>query len=171
MDNNDNFDYYNIWHEKEYVDIPKRIIPHLEEMLADLQNNYLEVCLVPDRDTERYENNGCQIRTTSTQNVQWYRELCKMHPKPEYKKGKNGKLIRRRFRKKQETNLKKMDVVRIIKRMIKNKKSKSQDAPYLLEVAEQYMETYLQNEKDLTDFLEYELTFPVDGWDDENPPF
>lgn len=122
--------------------VPENLIPYLQEMLYDLKGNNLVVEKAKDT-SEKRERNGCGIRAVRYRNISWYRELCEQNPKPPYRvDAKVKKRIKRKFRAKPQTNLKKNDIINILNWMIQNKKSKSQHADFLLHTAKKYKKWY-----------------------------
>jgi len=92
-------------------------------MLAELAECRLEVCLVPSKIPECASDGG-MIRAVCSINPIWYSELASQHPK-----------ANQRVRKKPQTSIRRGSVISTIKCMIKNKKSKSKYAEFLLDVA------------------------------------
>ncbi len=170
--NENRIDWYDVFDKDRAVNIPTKLISCLELMLYDLQTNNLTVYKVPSPGLGEHDAESCYIRAVASKNVEWYSGLCRMHPKPEYKKRKkDGKLIKRRFRKNPETNLKKANISGILNRMIKNGISKSSLAPYLLEIAEDYRRVIGDIEEDAQKILKHKEEIVFEPWDDNNPPF
>jgi hypothetical protein len=98
--------------------------PYLEDMLGELESGWLEVVLTPSRFQECAERGG-KIRVVQNQNAEWYKNLC-------------NKFTSQRGRKRRlhDTSLKRRNVIQILRTLIKNNKSNSYLAPYLLEEAE-----------------------------------
>jgi len=165
-------DWYDLFNEKGQVEFSEKYVLPLELMLYDLLENKLEVNKGVDlKFIQRYDQNGCGIRSKSISNVEWYSELCKMHPKPEYKISKiDGKKIKRRFRKNPQTNLKRSDVISVLNHMIKKRTSKSKHSPYLLDIAQRYRESFKDNEEEMKKVLGYD-DFEFKSWDEKNPHF
>ncbi len=111
--------------------IPGNLIIFLDEMLYELYENRLEVCLIPSED-QACADDGGMIRVPISQNVEWYQELCKLHPRT---------YVRHTQIRKIRTKLKRRNIIMVLEGMIKNKKSRSEHAPFLLGVAQSRKET------------------------------
>lgn len=94
--------------------IDAKYIIFLEEMLFDLAECKLEVCLVPSKIPE-CARDGRMIRVVTSINPSWYSELAFQYPK-----------ANQRQRKKPQTSMKRDDVIYTIECMIKNKKKQLQ---------------------------------------------
>ena len=120
----------------------KELIPFLKAMLAELRTYTLVVKSHRSNDPACAADGG-KIRVAEKRNVLWYRELCKMHPKPLYRLDSvTGKLMKRRFKKNPESNLNKERVMIPLKTLIIGKHSYSKHVPYLLDIARQKMKEY-----------------------------
>jgi hypothetical protein len=97
--------------------------PYLKDMLGELESGWLEVVLTPSRFQECAKRGG-KIRVTQNQNAEWYKNLC-------------GQFTSRRGRQKRlhDTLLKRKNVIRVLKTLIKGDKSNSYLVPHLLEEA------------------------------------
>ena len=115
--------------------INENLIPFIKEMLYELEENRLKVCLVPSED-EQCAKDGGMIRAATSINPVWYQELCAMYPPMNWKKGNGFN------KKKKRTILKRYNILQILRRMIKYKKSKSMHAEYLLDIAKDRKESY-----------------------------
>lgn len=104
------------------------LIPYLEMMLFDFQQERLEVCLVPNKDGEK-ENDGRHIRATYSKNIFWYRELCALYPDSRQRGAK---------KKKPRTIIKRKNIEEVLNTLIEKQKSTSKYAPFILNVAENY---------------------------------
>ena len=116
--------------------IDAKYIVFLEEMLVELAECKLEVCLVPSKIPESAAD-GAMIRIVTSINPSWYSELASMYPK-----------VNQRKRKKPQTSIRRDSIISAIACMIKNKKSNSKYACFLLAVAEYRLETVLYEMSD-----------------------
>lgn len=118
--------------------VEEELIPFLDEMYMDLSTYKLEVCLIP------FGKDGRCIRAAHSQNVDWYRKFCENYPCTRIKK---------RNPRKDGTKIKRKDTLKILERMIRNKKSKSKYALDLLQIAEDtkklYDELQAEEEKEI----------------------
>ena len=114
--------------------IPPELIPIIEEMLYEFMDNRLDVCLVPSQD-ENCAKDGGMIRVATTQNPEWYQEMCFEFPRP----GRGGR------KKKPRTIVKRIETIKLINRLIKLRKSESKYAPYVIWEAERRLESYSPN--------------------------
>jgi len=114
------------------VKITLDLIPLLDEMYYELSSERLEVCLIPSRDPEVAAYGG-MIRAVTSRNPAWYRSLCNDYPCTRAKKRKG---------KKDYTKIKRRDILKILERMIRNKKSNSIYAEQMLDVAKDRKELY-----------------------------
>lgn len=120
------------------ITINDNLIPVLDEMLYELSEQRLEVCLIPSQKPEIADNGG-MIRAVTGQNPLWYKELCEAYPCTRIKK---------RNPRRDGTRIKRPDTLNILKWMIKNKKSRSLYAPFIKDVAEGRLESYEQWKKE-----------------------
>lgn len=111
------------------MNIEQKYIPILEEMLQELYENQLVVCLVPCK--YGYERDGGTVRAVCSENVGWYKDLCLMYPSS--RKRKN-----RAF----DTKVKRKYIFSVLERMIKNGSSNSNYAKDLMEIAKDRYNTY-----------------------------
>ena len=105
------------------VTVEPELKPFLDEMLLELSENRLEVCLVPNRDPDKPER---MLRAAVSQNPEWYRELCRLYPDTR----PPGK-----YKKKPRTIIKRRAVTRILSVMVSKGYSVSKYAEYLRDVA------------------------------------
>lgn len=104
----------------------KKIYPELKEilseMLYELESNYLEVILIPQRDPS---NVGACNRAAISQNCQWYRDICgdyESRRKCQYRKFK--------------TKIRRQSIRRILIRLIDGKPSTSKYVEWIINYAE-----------------------------------
>lgn len=116
----------------ENKEINEDLIPLIDEMLMELSTEKLEVCLVPGNVSEAVDD-GKMIRVAVSQNPKWYRDLCESYPCTRYKK---------RSDRKDYTKIKRQGVILVLENMIKNKKSKSMYAQFLLDYAKDRKKLY-----------------------------
>ena len=102
--------------------------PYIEEMLLDLSEEYLDVCLIPSR-VESVAKDGGMIRVVCNRNPLWYRQLCSHFPK-----------TRQRRRKKPQTSIRKEDIVAVAYNLLKNGHSKSKYASFIVDEAQRRLE-------------------------------
>lgn len=95
----------------------------LVEMLYELQTNWLEVVLIPQKDPA---NADACIRRSISQNVDWYRQLCANHES-------SGKQSKRR--KKFQTKIKRKDIISTLTRLIGKGECDRKYADELVEIA------------------------------------
>lgn len=120
----------------DYIRVPEKLIPILDEMLMELTENRLEVCLIPSKKPETAADGG-MIRAVCSKNPDWYRDLCLRYPCNRSKK---------RNVRKDHTRIKRACILGLLERMIKNRKTRSMYAEDLLEVAEQRYQMYSELE-------------------------
>ena len=112
--------------------IDNDLIPLLDEMYFELSSERLEVCLIPSKQ-EGCAKDGGMIRAVCAQNPEWYQKLCFNYPCTRTKKRSNRK---------DHTRIKRRNVLQLLERMVRNKKSNSMYAGDLLEVAKTRKELY-----------------------------
>lgn len=112
--------------------IDSQLVPFLEEMLYEFQDSRLEVCLVPSNDPETAADGG-KTRACTGQNPLWYQRMCKEFPPVNWKQYRPG-------RKKQRTIVKRRDTINNIRCLIKNLRSSSKYAPYIVDEAQHRLE-------------------------------
>lgn len=98
-----------------------RIEEILEEMLAELESQRLEVTLAP-APSPAYE--GHMIRVCNDKNTDWYRRLCGTFP--------SGRVRRNTHF---DTKIKRRFVVRVLERMASGEKPNSYIADYIWDLA------------------------------------
>ena len=96
------------------------LIPYIEEMLFEFMESKPIVDLVPSKNVERFERNGCMVRVATVQNPSWYKEMCLLY------------MEQRPNRKKEQTIIKRNYTIKIIEVMIKNKRTMSKYAHHIL---------------------------------------
>lgn len=119
--------------------VPEHLIPMLEEMLYELSENRLEVCLIPGK-IESAVNDGKLIRVAHSTNVKWYQDLCADYPCTRNKKRNNRK---------DYTKIKRIYIYKVLRWMINNKKSESRYADFLLTIAEERYKSFEQYSADV----------------------
>lgn len=112
------------------ISIPEGIIPYLDEMLLEMDECRLEVCLIPSR-----KDPDGKIRAATGQNPLWYQTLCAIYPRPGRTKAEIRTIIKRRY------------TIKVLERMISGKHSTSKYAEYLVGVARDRQEFYDSLEK------------------------
>lgn len=124
------------------IEIEDKYIFALQDMLDELLECKLEVCLVPQ--TDNYENDdGKMLRVAYNKNPKWYIELCQTREKPEYRfDTKREKYIKRKMRKNPQSNIKRGDIIKVIIHMIEKQKSRSKYAETILEHARDRSEIF-----------------------------
>lgn len=118
--------------------IPDNLIIFLDEMLYELYENRLESELIPSEHPECAADGG-KIRVAISQNVEWYQELCRLNPCTRTKS---------RGARKDWSKIKRQNVIELLENMVKNKKSESMYAEFLLDVAQSRKETIDRLEKE-----------------------
>lgn len=103
--------------------VPEHLIPFLKEMIREMNTQKLHVSLVPCSSYRR--DNGCGVRSVDSQNVEWYQIFCKLNPRKTGNKPDNSRSF-----------INRNCVILVLQWMVKNKKSRSRYAEYLLEVAQ-----------------------------------
>ena len=98
----------------------------------EVSEQRLEVCLVPGNRPEVVED-GRMIRAAYSVNPDWYQELCESYPCTRRKK---------RNARKDWTKVKRAYTIKVLNRMIRNQKSTSVYAEYLLDVAKSRHERF-----------------------------
>lgn len=76
----------------------------IEMMLAELESNQLEVCLVPQK---RFTNECGMIRVAVSKNCTWYRRFCAKYPSSRVR---NNSCF--------DTRIKRRDTIRSLNRML-----------------------------------------------------
>jgi hypothetical protein len=111
-----------------YSIIDESLIPFLDEMLLEMSENKLVVTSAPHPDPDKSDR---IIRVLTSTNPVWYQELCSLYPdsRPE---GAN--------KKKPRTIIKRKSIIRILKALMKNKKSISKYAEFLIDIAKSRQE-------------------------------
>lgn len=103
--------------------VDDNLIPLLEEMLYELMENRLVVCVVPGNDGN-VNDDGRKVRAVTSQNVEWYQELCLAYPSTRIRKNLSP-----------DTKIRRKNVVRVLERLIATGKSLSMYAGDLIAVA------------------------------------
>ncbi len=116
----------------QYYNVPEYSLYILDDMLMDLSTNHLEVCLVPSKIPECADDGG-MIRTVTSQNPPWYQDLCKIYPCTRTKQ---------RTDRKDYTKINRQNIMFVLEKMIKNKRSKSIYCKDLLNYAKTFHERY-----------------------------
>jgi len=101
------------------------LIPQLDEMLFELQTNELQVCLVPGDNLDAVKD-GKMVRAAVGTNPGWCQELCLLNPCTR---------IKSRTTRKDHTKVKRQYIIKVLEIMIKNQRSRSAYAEYLLGIA------------------------------------
>lgn len=107
--------------------VDEKYIPLLDEMLYELYENRLEVCLVPGT----HSDDDRMIRAAVSNNTDWYQQLCKDNPS-----------TRKRRNRAFDTKIRRRNVELLLTRMIKNKQSSSVYAEYLIDIAKDRFDLY-----------------------------
>jgi hypothetical protein len=105
--------------------IDSALVPLLDEMFYELSEERLEVGLVPGNNPEKVDN-GRMIRVAISVNPDWYQELCAMYP---------GSRTKHRPPHRKDTKIKRQYIMIVLERMIRNRRSNSKYAEYLLDYA------------------------------------
>lgn len=113
------------------IEIPEHLVPLLDEMLYEMTEQRLEVCLVPDHNGNEYK----MIRVACNRNPDWYREFCQRYPCTRRKK---------RTKRKDYTRINRKRTLKILEHMIRKRTSKSIYAEDLLQIAKDRYELYEQ---------------------------
>jgi len=92
------------------------LISFLDEMLLELYENRLDVCLIP------YGEDGKCYRVAHSQNPVWYQELCSLYPD-------------NRPPRKPRTIIKRQHIIKVLGVMINKKRSRSIYADFLTNIA------------------------------------
>lgn len=111
------------------------LIQIIEEMLYEFETNKPEVCLVPSQDENCAEYGG-MIRVATTQNPEWYRNMCGDFPRPVQPSQPREKSENKR------TVIKRKDTVSIFNRLLEYGGSKSKYAGYIIGEAQRRLESY-----------------------------
>lgn len=93
----------------------------LRGMLDELEEQRLEVVLVPSRRWEEARRGGC-IRAVVGRNPEWYRKLCVRHVSSRYRKSR-----------KPDTRIKRQHVLRVLRRLVAGLPSTS---PYVRDLVD-----------------------------------
>ena len=102
--------------------VRRELIPYIEEILDELEWAYIKAEKLPM--VGIYENqDGKEIIVASGINPSWYKEMCVFFPDP-----RSAHMNRKHPR----TSVIKRDVLRVLKGMVKNKKSKSKYSVHIL---------------------------------------
>lgn len=119
----------NIHKMNEYfIKINSQLIPYFNEMLMELYECKLEVCLIPS-EIESVRKDGGMIRVAYSKNPEWYSELCSLYIRKSNKKKKFRTIIKRK------------NIINILINIIKNKYSNSKYAEYLFNIAKDRKKT------------------------------
>jgi len=105
-----------------FIKIDETLIPYLGDMLTELCECKLEVCLIPSQNDSTREDGG-MIRVCIGKNPEWYSNLCSSYIR------KSKKI------KKQRTIIKRKNVIELLEHMIRNGYSKSKYCDYLVKIA------------------------------------
>jgi hypothetical protein len=97
----------------------------LEQMLAELESNRLEVQLVPLNPRLRNYNAGGMKRVAASRNAKWYSDFCRRHLSS-----------RKRNRRKWDTKIKRQGVIEILSRMCVGKTTTSKYAAEFRAIAQ-----------------------------------
>jgi len=121
--------------------------PYFQMMIYDLLENRLKVEKVPNHSDYEWRNdNGCGIKARISQNPEWYRKLCSYFPKSRTKPRKRGNGY-------VDTRVYRSHVFPVLERLADGKQSKSQLAPYLIDIAKEMSIKY--NEDDVEFYNEH----------------
>lgn len=111
--------------------VKTELVPILEEILFEFQTSKPEICLIPSKN-ESCAKDGGMIRVATISNPQWYRRMCSCFPRS----GSGGR------KKNPRTIVKRKGTEKNIKLLIKNLKSSSKYAPYIISEAQYRLELY-----------------------------
>lgn len=120
-----------------FIKVDEELIPYIGDMLTELWECQLNVCLIPSTDEQTKEDGG-MIRVAISKNPEWYSELCSSHIRKSKKKKKFRTIIKRR------------NILEILEHMINSGFTKSKYGQYLLSIAENKKQT-------LDNFIEQEF--------------
>lgn len=112
------------------MNVPSELVPYLDMMIQDLEENRLEVCLVPNKDDGKAQD-GRMLRAVCGTSPKWYSDLCSLYPREE-----------KRPKKKPRTIIKRWNVLRVLRVMRDRMETCSKYADYLIKVAEEYQDTF-----------------------------
>lgn len=112
------------------------LIPFVEEILDELKNQQIKVVLASN-ESFKERRDGARIRVAVRKNPEWYRALCANHPPKNWKR-----MYYEAKRKKPRTIIKRAHIYHVLKCMIKNGKSNSQYAPYIIKEAQRRADNY-----------------------------
>lgn len=105
------------------MEVGEELVPYIEEMLLELSEFRLGVCLVPNQDPDKTDR---MLRAAVSQNPQWYRDLCNAYPCTRSKA---------RGERKDYTKIKRQYILLVLERLVRLKKSTSKYAEYLIDQA------------------------------------
>lgn len=123
-------------------------------MLGELRANHLEVILIPSNYKDLADT-GAKIRVVVSENVDWYKELCRLHPK-----GTSPRL-----RKNPRTKITRDNIDRVLSRLAAGEESESKYAPFLEDKA-QWMIRIIKPTQGQIDFLKLYGELPTMDVDD-----
>lgn len=124
---------------REPVEVPEHVTHLLDEMLFELTEQRLEVCLIP----APYGGEYRMVRAVCSMNPDWYRDLCQKFPCTR---------IKARSKKKDYTKIKRTNIISVLTVMVREKKSYSKYAEDLIQVAMDRYIVFQQLEKLETEF-------------------
>lgn len=113
----------------------QELLPIIEEMLSEFMESKPDTIKVPSNTHE-----GSWNRVTTTFNPEWYRGMCSDFPRGYDRHNKKGP-----NKKKPRTIVKRKETIFLMERLIKNKKSESKYASYIIGEAERRLEIYSGN--------------------------
>lgn len=110
--------------------VPDDLALYLDMMIQDMEENRLEVCLVPSRDDSCAQDGG-MIRAACGVNPKWYSDLCRMYPRAGTEHRKHPRTI-----------IKRRNVLCTLRTMRDKGRTCSKYAEYLIKVAEEYRDLF-----------------------------